>query len=111
MSGMRTCCMCTYFPLALSGMSTRGTRADELVAGDRLLRRDAGELGAERLVAEELAIADRAGRVAIDGHHPLFHRETSRLHAEPRRGKRQQRRPRLGGGRAHLRPATMNGGA
>jgi hypothetical protein len=89
-------------------VDARHARADELVAVDRLLRRRAGELDVEPLVAEELAVGDRAGGVTVDRHHPFRYGEAPRLHAEPRRGKRQQRLARLRGRRANLRPAAMN---
>src|SRR5262249_9800478 len=70
-------------------VDARHARADELVAVDRLLRRRAGELDVEPLVAEERAVGDRAGGVAVDRHHPFRHGEAPRLHAEPRRGERE----------------------
>jgi hypothetical protein len=67
----------------------RHPRAHEFVPVDRLLRRDAGELDVERLVAEQRAVADRAAGVAVDRYHPFGNGEASGLHPEPRRGQRQ----------------------
>src|SRR5205814_1293821 len=49
----------------------RHVGADQRIAADRLLRGYAGELDVERLVAEEIAVAHGAGRVAVDRHHAL----------------------------------------
>ena len=89
-------------------VDARHAGADQLVAVDRLLRRRAGELDVEWLVAEEGAVADRAARVAVDRHHAFRHDQAAGLHAEPGRGARQQRLPGLGGGGAQLRSAAVD---
>ena len=89
-------------------IDARHARPHELVPVDRLLRRDAGELDVERLVAEQRAVAHGAAGMTVDRHHPFGHDEAAGLHAEPRRGQRQQRLPRLRGRRADLRAAAMN---
>ena len=89
-------------------IDARHLGANKLVAIDRLLRRSARELDVERLVADQRAVGDRLGRVAVDRHDALRHHKASGLYTEPRRGERQQRLPGLGRRRAHLRPAAVN---
>jgi hypothetical protein len=89
-------------------VDARNVAADQRVAVDRLLRRGAGELDVERLVADERPVADRLGRVAVDRDHAFRHNQAPRLDAEPGRGERQQRLPGLGGGGAQLRPAAVD---
>ena len=59
-------------------IDARHARAHELVPVDRLLRRDAGELDVERLVAEQLAVADGAAGMTVDRHHALSTRRGCR---------------------------------
>ena len=93
-------------------VDARRPRADQLVAVRRLLRRGAGELDVERLVAEEVAVFDRAEvALAVDRNDAVLHHEAVDLHAEPARREQQQRPARFRGRRAQLRTAALDRGA
>ena len=92
-------------------IDARHIGANHLVARDRLLRRGAGEFHVERLVAEQRAVRDRLGRVAVDRHDALVDHEAANLHAELGRGEVQQRPPRFGCRGADLRAAALDRGA
>ncbi len=84
-------------------IDARHVAADKLVVGDRLLRRLARHLHVELPVADECAVGDGTGRIAVDRHHALRHPKTLDGRAELLGCKLQQRLPRFGRGSADLR--------
>ena len=93
----------------VNDVDARYPRANELIAARRLLRRGAGELDTERLVAEQVAVFDRtAADLAINRHDALGYRQAANLHAKPGRRNREQRLARLRRCRPKLRAAAVD---
>jgi hypothetical protein len=59
-------------------------------------------------VADEVAVGDRAARIAVDGDDAVPDLEAVRRRVELRAGELQQRLPPFGGGGAHLRPVVLD---
>ncbi len=89
-------------------IDTRHPRAYQRVAVRRLDRRGARELDVERLVAKEVAVLDRAVRLAVDRNDALRYDQAPGLHAELGRGEREQGLAGFRSSRAHLRTALVN---
>ena len=89
----------------LRGVLARLRLADHLVLRVMLLRRPARVRGGEPLPAEQCAVGDGLGRVALDRDDALVDRQLGDGHAELLRGEPEQHSPSLRGGLADGRGA------